>query len=155
MDNSVKSVNSVAVKRGICQWNFMNSWQSSGRKKRIRLSPIPTVTVTKHLRGRSVTPSLGGTIPDLEDPRLSSNGKPTGATTVDPLHIQVYAWCLANLGFGPDLAGRPTDLSRAGKECRLSLPEVREAFGKLLKEGDLKVERTRRGDIWYLAPVRW
>ena len=97
----------------------------------------------------------GGTIPDPEDPRLFSNGKPTGATTDDSPHIRVYAWCLANLGFGPDLAGKPTDLSRAGKECRLSLPEVREAFGKLLKEGDLKIERNRGEDLWYLAPARW
>ncbi len=94
--------------------------------------------------------------PEFSDSsRLFSNGKPTFATLTSPPHVRVFAWCLANLGFGPDLAGRPTDCSLAGKECRLSLPEVREAFGKLLAEGDLKVERTRRGDLWYLTPVRW
>lgn len=90
----------------------------------------------------------------IEDPRLFSNGKPTGATLNDPSHIRVYAWCLLNLRFGPILSS-PTDLPKAAEECRLSLLEVREAFGKLVEEGDLKAERTRAGDIYFLAPVRW
>ena len=90
----------------------------------------------------------------IEDPRLFSNGKPTGATTDDLPHIRAYAWSLANLKFGPILS-LPTDFPKVARECRLSLREVRESFGKLLKEGDLKVEKTRRGDIWYLAPLRW
>lgn len=85
---------------------------------------------------------------------LFSNGKATFATLADPPYIRVYAWCLLNLRFGP-LFSHPTDLPKAAEECRLSLREVREAFGKLLKEGDLKVKRYRRGDIWYLAPLRW
>ena len=90
----------------------------------------------------------------VEDPRLFSNGKPTFATTADPPHIRVYAWCLVYLRFGP-LLSSPPDLSRAAKECRLSLPEVRESFDRLLQEGDLKVERTRQGEIYFLAPVGW
>ena len=105
---------------------------------------------------KEILQALSGEIIPDQDSQLFSNGKPTGATTADPPHIRVYAWCLANLGFGPDLAGRPTDLSRAGKECRLSLPAVREAFGKLLHDGDFLVERNRRrGDIYFLAPIRW
>ena len=96
----------------------------------------------------------GGIFPDSEDPRLFSNGKPTFATTDDPPHIRVYAWCLVNLLFG-SLRSSPTDLSKAAEECRLSLPETRESFGRLLKEGDLKVERTRQRDIYSLAPVKW
>lgn len=90
----------------------------------------------------------------IEDPRLFSNGKPTGATTDDLPHIRAYAWSLANLKFGPILS-LPTDFPKVARECRLSLREVRESFGKLLKEGDLKVEKNRRGDIWYLVPLRW
>ena len=92
-----------------------------------------------------------------EDPssRLFSNGKPTGATLADPPLIRVYAWCLLNLRFGP-IFSSPTDFSKTSEECHLSLREVREAFGKLLKEGDLLVERRRGGrDVYYLAPLRW
>ena len=116
-------------------------------------SPLPDSIRDDHETGLGeIHPTLSG---GSENPRLFSNGKPTFAMLADPPHIRAYAWCLANLGFGPDLAGSPTDLSRAGKECRLSLPEVREAFGKLLKEGDLKIERNRGGDLWYLSPARW
>ena len=90
----------------------------------------------------------------IEDPRLFSNGKPTFATMDDPPHIRIYAWCLVNLGFGPFLSS-PTDLSRVVRECHLSLSEIREAFRKLVKEGDLKVERTREGDIYSLPPIQW
>ena len=91
----------------------------------------------------------------LEDSRLFSKGKPTGATLTDSPHIRIFAWCLINLRFGPILSP-PTDLSKAAEECRLSLPEVREAFRKLLKDGDLKFERGRGGrDVYYLAPIRW
>lgn len=87
--------------------------------------------------------------------RLFSNGKPTGATLTDLPHIRVYAWSLLNLRFGT-LLSCPTDLSRAAEECRLTIGESRDAFRKLLREGDLHVERGRMGrDIYYLAPIRW
>ena len=87
--------------------------------------------------------------------RLFSKGKPTGATLTDLPHIRVYAWSLLNLRFGP-LLSRPTDLSRVAEECRLTIGESRDAFRKLLREGDLQVERGRMGrDIYYLAPIRW
>ncbi len=88
--------------------------------------------------------------------RLFSNGKSTGATLADPPHIRVYAWCLVNLRFGPILSP-PTDLSKAAEECRISIGETREAFGKLLHDGDLLVERDRRArtDIFYVAPIKW
>ncbi len=86
--------------------------------------------------------------------RLFSNGKPTFATLEDPPHIRVYAWSLQNLRFGPILSP-PTDLSKAAVDCRLSLDEAREAFEKLIKDGDLLKERNRRGDIYFLAPIRW
>lgn len=91
---------------------------------------------------------------DSFPPQLFSNGKPTGATLNDPPHIRTYAWCLANLRFGT-IFSSPTDFSKTAKECHLSLREVREAFGRLLKDGDLKVERTRGRDIYFLAPFRW
>ena len=96
----------------------------------------------------------------IEDPsfssRMSSNGKATGATLSDPPYIRVYAWCLVNLRFGPILSP-PTDLSKAAEECQLSIEETREAFGKLLQDGDLQVERDRhtRTDIYFLAPIKW
>ena len=88
--------------------------------------------------------------------RLFSNGRPTGATLADPPHIRVYAWCLGNLRFGP-LLSSPTDLSKAAEECQLSIEETREAFGTLLRDGDLQVERDRhtRTDIYFLAPIKW
>ncbi len=89
----------------------------------------------------------------IEDPRFS-NGKSTFAILNDPPHIRVYAWCLSNLRFGPILS-TPTDFPRAAEECRLSIEETREAFRKLLKDGDLLKERDRRGDIYFLAPIRW
>ena len=90
----------------------------------------------------------------IEDPRLFSNGKPTGATLADPPYIRTYAWCLANLRFGP-IFSSPTDFPKVARECRLSIPDVRESFEKLLKDGDLNVEKSRRGDIWFLAELRW
>ena len=94
----------------------------------------------------------------IEDPssssRLFSNGHPTGATLSDPPLIRVYAWCLVNLRFGPILSP-PTDLSKAAEECRLSIGETREAFGQLLRDGDLLCERARGKEIYYLAPIRW
>ena len=88
--------------------------------------------------------------------RLFSNKKPTGATLSDPPHIRVYAWCLVNLRFGPMLSP-PTDLSKAAEECQLSIEETWEAVGKLLRDGDLQVERDRRTrtDIYFLAPIKW
>lgn len=87
--------------------------------------------------------------------RLFSNGKATGATLDDPPLIRVYAWCLLNLRFGPILS-TPTDFPRAAEECCLSVEETREAFKKLLKDGDLKFERGRGGkDVYFLAPIRW
>lgn len=90
----------------------------------------------------------------IEDHRLFSNGKTTGATTDDLPHIRIYAWSLVNLKFGPILS-LPTDLPKVAEECHLSIQEVREAFGKLLKEGDLEMERTRKGNIYFLAALRW
>ena len=95
----------------------------------------------------------------IEEPsfssRLFSNGKPTGATIGDQPHIRVYAWSLVNLRFGPALSS-PTDLWGAAEECQLSIGETREAFRKLLRDGDLLVERGRGGrDVYYLAPLRW
>ena len=95
----------------------------------------------------------------IEDPsssRLFSNGRPTGATLADPPLIRVYAWCLVNLRFGPILSP-PTDLPKAAEECRLSIGETREAFGQLLRDGDLLCERDRQSGkvIYYLAPIRW
>ena len=88
--------------------------------------------------------------------RLFSNGRPTGATLSDPPYIRIYAWCLVNLRFGPILSP-PTDLSKAAEECRLSIGDTREAFGKLLRDGDLQVERDHRTrtDIYFLAPIKW
>ncbi|MHB1756818.1 MAG: hypothetical protein ACYCT9_04810 [Leptospirillum sp.] len=95
-------------------------------------------------------------IEDSDFSRLFSNGRPTGATLADPPHIRVYAWCLVNLRFGPMLSS-PTDLCKAAEECRLSIEETREAIGKLLREGDLQVERDRRArtEIYFLAPIKW
>ena len=95
----------------------------------------------------------------IEDPssssRLFSNGRPTGATLADQPHIRVYAWCLVNLRFGPILSPL-TDHPKAAVECQLSIGETREAFRKLLRAGDLLVERGRGGrDVYYLAPLRW
>lgn len=90
----------------------------------------------------------------IEDPRLFSNGKPTFASLADLPHIRVYAWCLANLRFVP-LLSAPTDLSKVAEECQLSLDEARDAFEKLIKDNDLLRERDRRGNIYYLAPIRW
>ena len=88
--------------------------------------------------------------------RLFSNGKPTGANLSDPPLIRVYAWCLVNLRFGPILS-TPTDFPRAAEECHLPLDDAREAFRKLLKDGDLLCERGRQSgkEIYYLAPIRW
>ena len=87
--------------------------------------------------------------------RLFSNEKPTGATLDDPPLIRVYAWCLANLRFGP-LFSQPTDLSKAAEECCLSIEETRNAFKQLLRDGDLMFERGRGGkDVYFLAPLRW
>ena len=95
-------------------------------------------------------------IEDDEDPssRLFSNGKPTGATLADPPLIRVYAWCLLNLRFGP-IFSAPTDFSKTAEECRLSIEDTQEAFRKLLKDGDLEMERTRNGNIYFLAALRW
>lgn len=94
-------------------------------------------------------------IENTESSCLFSNGRPTGATLADLPHIRVFAWCLVNLRFGP-FRSSPTDLSKAAEECRLSIEEIREAFRKLLQDGDLLVERERGGrDVYYLAPVRW
>lgn len=91
----------------------------------------------------------------LNSSRLFSNGKATGATLGDPPLIRVYAWSLVNLRFGPILS-QSTDLSKVAEECRLSIEETREAFRKLLQDGDLLVERDRRrGDIYFLAPIKW
>lgn len=115
-------------------------------------SPLPDSIRDDHeMTLGEIHPAVSG---GSEDPRLFSNGKPTFATLANPHHIRVYAWCLINLRFGPILSS-PTDFSKTAEECHLSLPEVRESFGKLLKEGDLKVEKNRRGDIWYLVPLRW
>lgn len=87
--------------------------------------------------------------------RLFSNGIPTGATLADTPLIRVYAWSLANLRFGP-ISSYPTDFSKAAVECQISIAETREAFRKLLQDGDLLVERGRGGrDVYYLAPIRW
>ena len=91
----------------------------------------------------------------LHSSRLFSQGKTTGASLDDPPLIRVYAWSLVNLRFGPILS-QPTDLSKVAEECRLSIEETREAFKKLLKDGDLKFERGRGGkDVYFLAPIRW
>jgi hypothetical protein len=94
------------------------------------------------------------TDPSFPPSRLFSNGKPTGANLADPPLIRIYAWCLANLRFGPILS-HPTDLSRASEECQLTIQETREAFKKLFKDGDLLKERDRQGDSYFLAPIKW
>lgn len=91
---------------------------------------------------------------DTVPSRLFSNGKPTGATKDDPLHIRVYAWCLVNLRFEPALIGG-TDFSKVSEECCVSRTEAREAFRTLLQDGDLLVERGSGGrDIYFLAPIK-
>lgn len=134
------------------------------------------IEIIRPVRGRNNVTITPGTIKDFpeetakklidvgagkpyqtpEDPRLFSNGKPTFATIDDLPHIRLYAWCLANLRFAPILSS-PTDFSRAAEECRLSIEETREAFRKLLKDGDLLCERGRQSgkEIYYLAPIRW
>jgi hypothetical protein len=96
------------------------------------------------------------TDPSFPPSRLFSNGKPPGANLADPPLIRVYAWCLVNLRFGPILS-TPTDFPRAAEECHLPLDDAREAFRKLLKDGDLLCERARQSgkEIYYLAPIRW
>ena len=96
------------------------------------------------------------TDPSFPPSQLFSTGKPTGANLADPPLIRVYAWCLVNLRFGPILS-TPTDFPRAAEECHLPLDDAREAFRKLLKDGDLLCERGRQSgkEIYYLAPIRW
>ena len=90
----------------------------------------------------------------LNSSRLFSNGKVTGATLDDPPLIRIYAWCLLNLRFGPTLS-TPTDFPRAAEECCLSVEETREAFKKLVCDGDLRFERERGREYYWLAPIRW
>ena len=92
----------------------------------------------------------------IEDPpsRLFSNGKPTGGPLDDPPLIRIYAWCLLNLRFGPTLS-TPTDFPRAAEECCLSVEETREAFRKLVCDGDLRFERDRGRECYWLSPIRW
>ncbi|WP_053765331.1 hypothetical protein [Leptospirillum ferriphilum] len=90
----------------------------------------------------------------LNSSRLFSQGKPTGGTLDDPPLIRVYAWSLVNLRFGPILS-TPTDFPRAAEECRLSIEETREAFKKLVRDGDLRFEREQGREYYWLAPIRW
>ena len=85
---------------------------------------------------------------------IASDGR-TLATTDDPPEVRVYAWVLLNLRFGPSVS-RPTDLSNVALECRLSLEETRKAFSRLIRDGDLKVQKDHRGrEIYWLAPISW
>ncbi|MHB8421720.1 MAG: hypothetical protein ACYDAM_02965, partial [Leptospirales bacterium] len=59
-------------------------------------------------------------------------------------HVKVYAWALLHLNTGEF---RSLDISKAVKDCRLTTQEVREAIARLVKEGDLVVERSRKGDL--------
>jgi len=62
-------------------------------------------------------------------------------------HVKAYAWALLHLNTGQ---ARTIDLSRASRDCRLTIPEIREAIEKLLADGDLVAERTRKGEQYKL-----
>ena len=85
---------------------------------------------------------------------IASDGR-TLATTDDPPEVRLYAWVLLNLRFGPTFS-HPTNLSKVALECRLSLEETRKAFSRLIRDGDLKVQKDHRGrEIYWLAPISW
>ena len=85
---------------------------------------------------------------------IASDGRML-ATIADPPEVRVYAWVLLNLRFGPSVS-RLTDLSKVALDCRLSLEETRKAFSRLIRDGDLKVQKDHRGrEIYWLAPISW
>lgn len=81
---------------------------------------------------------------------------PTGGMPIayenDPPHIRVFAWALINLLFVP---WEVTDLGKIARDCALSFSDARKGLARLVQDGDLKVERDRRKEYYWLAPLRY
>lgn len=62
-------------------------------------------------------------------------------------HVKVYAWVLIHLNTGEF---RHLDISKASRDCRLTVPEVRKAVTRLLTEDDLVRTQERGRDLFRL-----
>jgi hypothetical protein len=67
-------------------------------------------------------------------------------------HVKVFAWALLNLRFA---LWEPINIGKLAMECRISVKEARFGLDQLVQEGDLKVERNRGREYYWLAPPRY
>lgn len=82
-------------------------------------------------------------------PIIQKDGIPL-AWSNDPPHIRVFAWSLTNLRFA---LWEPTDLERIARDCALSFSDARKGLARLVQDGDLKVERDRGKEYYWLTPL--
>ena len=60
--------------------------------------------------------------------------------TNDPPHIPLYSWCMVHLHSGQAL---PLDEREAANDCALTVQEIRRGIARLIKDGDLVMEKIR------------
>ncbi|MDA8027549.1 MAG: hypothetical protein M0Z25_01005 [Nitrospiraceae bacterium] len=90
---------------------------------------------------------------DLGEPviRHPADGTPLAYVNDEP-HVKVFAWVLLNLRFA---LSDQLDIGKLARKCRLSIGEARKGLNRLVEDGDLKVERNRGREYYWLAPPRY
>lgn len=68
--------------------------------------------------------------------------------TNDPPHIRLYSWCMVHLHSGQAL---PLDERKAANDCALTVQEIRGGIARLIKEGDLVMEKVRWKETFRLV----
>jgi hypothetical protein len=104
--------------------------------------------------GERIGIKYGSETPDtLGDPviRHPANGAPLAYVNDEP-HVKVFAWALLNLRFAP---WEKLDIWKLATDCGLSTGEARSGLNRLIQDGDVKVERDRGREYYWLAPPKY
>lgn len=79
------------------------------------------------------------------------DGTPLAFENDEP-YVKVFAWALLNLRFA---RWEQLDIGKLATDCGLSIGTTRKGLNKLLEDGDLKMERDRGQEYYWLAAPRY
>lgn len=79
------------------------------------------------------------------------DGTPLAFENDEP-HVKVFAWALLNLRFA---RWEQLDIGKLATDCGLSIGMTRKGLSKLLEDGDLRMERDRGREYYWLAAPKY
>lgn len=122
-----------------------------GLEDRQKLALKPQSENTAQLNQRDQSKMLSPE--DLGEPVIlhPADGTPLAFKNAES-HIKVFAWALLNLRFAP---WEQLAIGKLAMECGLSIGEARKGLNILIQDGDLKVERNRSREYYWLAPLSY